>query len=825
MVTRSKSSASTHKVADLISKAFTDAQRTSAAHPRAISLLISAYHLSPKHFLHHFIHALNRILVVFSRDANVERLVQFVGSFVSSEISEEGNFCSVILKYTLAHTNCRTPAVRFRTVQLMATILCKLPESAELSDDLLDQINETVIDRAIDRVPRVRAAAAGALCRMQSDGNPETDDCTAILLKMMTADSSASVRKAAIQAIAINNHTVPFIVSRVQDVNGEVRRMVFDTLAKKNLNPFELDRHDIIFLLRNGLQDPVKAVRDACQNKLLLQSWMTQACDGNVFDLVDLLGCHDDETIVLNALKVIFQSEEFSQLVDSVHIDVNNLSGDDVLILRGMCEARRFDGGLDRFIQTTSDYANILSYYAIDPVASKHLLELCKCLDLADEAGRRNLQNVLCSSFLKSPHVENDVIGNAIRALRRALTEDEDCARLLCDVVQDVLTIENDQHPQDPDSCDDNPDHVIDENWKTLRALKICCEALRSVPLKSPRISSLFTTYGNLLNMVRLELSEDEEIRQLSFECISLYCLLDKTGDEARANVPILFTAAMKDIDGIQDLSLRALTDITLLHGLPDGDFPIALSTTPESGEDQDSSKVTSYSQAFDILFDRIFHGDWESRTLAVQCLAKLLYTGRLIPSTKLLCRLLVVYHSPSTEGDDQLRQCLSLYFPGFASKPGSNRLHWTTVPARRILLEAPETSELNNVSPVKVGQFVHSPAGPQMGTGVSAQTSGEIDRPADMIQERLAEYFLREMIESWDDDMKKVYSKILSSFRFTCVEANRDKLEGLRKLAKRAIVESEDRWLKKQLSKFVERLECDLEQYETESVENVEEG
>lgn len=816
----SKLTINAQRVAELVSKAFTDAQRTCAAHPRAITLLLSAYHLSPKEFFHHFIRALNRILLVFSRDAHIERLVQFVANFASSDVSAEGSFCGVILKYVLGHTNCRTPAIRFRTVQLVATILCKLPESAELSDDLLDRIHEAVIDRTVDRVPRVRASAAGALCRMQGEANPETDECTATLLKMLMTDSSAAVRKVAVQAIAINQFTLSHVMSRVRDVNGEVRRVVYETLANKNVNPFELDRQDVIFLLRSGLQDRVKSVRNACQEKLLIQSWMTQACDGNIFDLVELLGCHDDEAIVLNVLKVVFQSEEFSQLVDSVHIDVNNLSGDDVLVLRGMCEARRFEGGLDRFIQTTSDYANVLSYYAISSVASKHLLELCKCVDLSDEAGRKNLQNVLCASFLSSPHVEHDIIGNVIRALRRAVPEEEACARLVCDVVQDILTPDNDQHSKVSDSAGDESSDNIAENWKTIRALKICCESLRSVPLKTARLSNIYTTYENLLNMVRLELSEDEEVRRMSLECISLYCLLDKTGEQARANVPILFTACLKDIETIQDLALRALTDMTLLQGLPDGDLSIPLPLPPKSSDECDESpKVKSYPQAFEILFDRISRDDGDARRLVVQCLARLLYMGRIAPSKKILCQLLIDYHSPATENDDELRQCLSVFFPAFVARSGGHRLALEDAfkPTLRVLLDAPETSELKKISVLQVGQFIISLTEPQIGAYTDTQTPAEIGRPADMIHERLAEDLLCEIMDSWDDYMVKVFSKILCSFRFACNEANRDKLGELHKLAKLASTNIEDNRSGTMMAKFASKLECDLERFDAE--------
>lgn len=805
------------RVAKLVSTAFSDAQRTLTAHQRATALLSTALKLSPKDFLNQFITVLNRILVVFARDVHVERLIQFISSVLTTDVFLEGNVCKATLVYLLRHSNACTPAVRFRAVQLIGTVLSTLPVDAEISDEVLDQIDKVVMDRAIDRVPRVRAAAAWALCRMQVSGNPETDDSTSVLVNMLSSDSSASVRKAAIHAVAVNSHTLSFILSRIHDVNADVRRAVFDALSK-NVDPFQLGQENVIYLVRNGLQDRVKSVRDFCCERLILQSWMREACEGDLFKLVDLLGGDANETVILNVLKVVFQADDYSHLVDSLEIDVNNLTVRDVFVLRGLCEARRTDRGLDKFIPTTLDYANILRYYAVDATASKNLLELCKCVDLSDEAGRRELQNVLCTSFLSSRQVLNEIIAAAVRALQYTVSDVEACARLLCDVVRDILHVDQDQPSADAD---------IDPDWKRIRALKICSESLRIAPLKfkanGPGMSSISTIFGNLLNMVRLEISENEEVRRLSLECIALYCLLDNSGEQLRAHIPLFMTACINDISEIQDLCLRALTDLFMLQGFPENEFSINLPHQSRSSNEEVSLlEVNSGAQAFQILLENIFPGEPTLRNLAVQCLARLLHASRLAPTGDLLRQLLIVYHCPATESEVELKQWLSVFFPSFASKSGRNllALEDSFMPTIQELMKASDNTNFSDVSVLQIAQFIISLTSPQMQESLNRSIPEEIGRSTDMIHERLAEETLGEMIDAWDDDASIIFAKILNSFRFLCNDANKDKLYELNKLSKRAAKNSNDRRVKKLLLKFIERLDADLARFELERSE-----
>lgn len=816
------------RVTRQVASAFNDAQRTTAAHPRASKLLLSAFEQNATAFFSSFIQALNRIVIIFSRDPPVERLIQFVAGFSATHTESMPNFCISILTYLLSQSNARTPAVRFRTVQLIASILKLLPESAEIPDDVLKSLQIAVFNRVFDRVPRVRAAAAGALCRMQTTGDAKSDECTTMLTKMLSCDSSYAVRKAAIQAIAITDTTVPFLLRRIRDVHPEVRRIAYETIAFK-LCPHDLHRDELTMVLREGLHDRTKSVRDTCRQKVLLEAWMKTACNGNVFDLVDILGCHGNEDEVLQVLKIVFESSQYSELVQSTEIDVNNLTHDDVLVLRGLGEANRGDGGIDKFIPTTLAYSEVLNYYAVNEFASKHLLELCKCIDMSDEAGRKALERVIRSVFLTKKNISESVTESAVRAMRRTMVDEEACARLLLEILrQDILEVGGDDYAQAGEGND-----LSKEGWRVTRALNICLEALRIAPASSTISSSTNTLYLSMTQICAVPhlMSEDENVRAKAMECLGLFCLLDKSGTEAKMQTPVLLQACQADVFPIQKLALKILIDMLMLFDFSEEVFTDCPKSRASLSKTSGTSQKRRQSQAncpaeisekcLSILSKYLTHTDGEMRTIAVQGLARLLYVRRFAPNATLVSRLMIVFHNPETENDTELRQYLSMFFPIFAAGSTSNlyAIEKAFEPTCTVLINAPEHNPLSKVSVVHVAQFIIMLSAPELArTEAVSNQEINIGWPPDQIHERLAELVLNHIIGACQEDeieQARLYCKILASFRLTLSTDNDDSLQCLGKLSKFGIAEADDQRVKTELRKFSHRLEAELAKLE----------
>ena len=59
------------------------------------------------------------------------------------------------------------------------------------SEDFFDKLSSTMIERARDKVPQVRAQAAAAMCRLQVPDD-ENDPVTLQYLQLLSSDSNKS---------------------------------------------------------------------------------------------------------------------------------------------------------------------------------------------------------------------------------------------------------------------------------------------------------------------------------------------------------------------------------------------------------------------------------------------------------------------------------------------------------------------------------------------------------------------------------------------------------------------------------------------------------
>ncbi|KAI0560849.1 Condensin complex subunit 3 [Gracilaria domingensis] len=296
----------------------------------------------------------------------------------------------------------------------------------------------------------VRVAAAGALCRIQTSRDPDDEIFCARLIHMLSLDSSTAVRKAALNAIALTEHTIPFVVARTRD-----------------LHPNSLTISDRVKVLKKGLTERSESVREACERNLLLQGWLDGACQGNIFELIDLWGAHEFEEDVLHASRVVFVSERCQSLVEAIQLDVNDMSGSDVLVLRAMSHTQNAQSSVQKFLPTTTIFSHVLHYYAVDKFAIHHLLDLCRAVDMSDEVGRVNLEKVLRSAFLQNKQSDEEVIPSAVRALRRLLSDVNDTLRIVLEILRNDILLQS-----EPEGENDVAQSNI-EDWRHIRALNI----------------------------------------------------------------------------------------------------------------------------------------------------------------------------------------------------------------------------------------------------------------------------------------------------------------------------------------------------------------
>jgi len=268
----------------LMAKILDDSQRSVASHARSLTALSKLYRQDSEVFFDELRPHLNKILLVFKKETCIERLMTFISSFVTQAdlLSEEerDEAAETLLKYLVRRANAKDKAVRYRVCQLIAMIVDKMADDAELDDDLFDEISEILMTRAIDSAPVVRATSVEALHRMQEDC--KDDPVVEQMAKRMQSDSSKEVRVAALKHIAVNTFTLNMVLERLCDVSEQVRATAYRVLRDRaQLRYLNLSQR--AELVRRGLKDRVPAVKEECL-QLIIQAWLP-ATDNDITKL------------------------------------------------------------------------------------------------------------------------------------------------------------------------------------------------------------------------------------------------------------------------------------------------------------------------------------------------------------------------------------------------------------------------------------------------------------------------------------------------------------------------------------------------------------
>lgn len=261
---------------------------------------------------------------------------------------------------------------------------------------------------------------------------------------------------------------------------------------------------------------------------------------------------------------------------------------------------------------------------------------------------------------------------------------------------------------------------------KDEMALRKCLRIVREI-FQSDTVKTLSATLRSLMqNFVLPCLQEDYSnvIRNKALECLGLFCLLDKP--LAKENF-VMFCFQIAN-DEVCEIALKVTFDLLLLYGLET--FQVQ-EDNEETTEKKKSKKkknlfVTDmYEDGFDteedenqetqthissgssgnttnlisMLTSLLDSTSISMRNVAMEGLYKLLMACR-ITSSVLLSRLILMWYSPVTDGDETLRQPLGIFLQVYASHcPRSQEtLEQAFLPTLKTLINAPVTSPLTQI-------------------------------------------------------------------------------------------------------------------------------
>lgn len=491
-----------------------------------------------------------------------------------------------------------------------------------------------------------------------------------------------------LQNIEITKITLPKIIERIRDEKEDVRLLAFSLLQKVPMKKLLIAQR--VNIIKNGLLDRDEKAQESCFK--LCQIWLSQV-DSNVIKFLECLDVelYKDTCDIL--LEKIFETEKF------VHIDHENLTPETIFYWRKKCEflqKKNNEEALDENLISISQFCDLLIKYQttnVNEFVVKELLELSKYLDYCDEVGRKTMNALLGQMLIAftlpelyvkeiihsliyvvpNPDDLTSTIIHAIDELRKAgdinskdqLTDEEkkEIEKKIKSIQKQIKSLEKKKK-----------EYVDEEEYEMAKKTKSEIEELESqLELHQEELKLIDTEAVSMwmraliivyefLKITRINIShmlflkddlvlkniknENAEVQGASFSVLSQFSSLKK--DIAQSSIDIFTKCLSESQTTIIHLNaLKGLFDIVLIHGF----------------DSFESSEI------FESLERFLKSEDQDLRTLATEGFCKLLMCKKLSKDKrpKVISQLIILLHSPSTENDLKLRQCLTSFFPSYA--------------------------------------------------------------------------------------------------------------------------------------------------------------
>ncbi|KAL1460981.1 hypothetical protein WDU94_012915 [Cyamophila willieti] len=357
--------------------------------------------------------------------------------------------------------NVEDPLIRYRVCFLLAKLLA---ECSQIDDDIFDELSRTMLDRIQDKVASVRVQAVNAVYKLQDKTNPECPIKAAFKFHL-AVDPSADVRRSVVRYIAINADTVSVILGRLDDTSDKVRKHLYLSIAKQNINNFTIRQRQTF--IQKGLQDRNPAVRSAVENTLL-PVWFSRKSH----DYLEFLNSVDVEVFekpALQALEILAKkdekrsfAEQFESLLnDRYLIPLDQITPNKTLFWRFVTsylakEDRAGDEETlleedDQKLPKLTDFSKYIRAYYLNKEKEVEvwkqmqtdfnliqLLTIVKLYDFKDEVGRSHIEQ-LCIDLLKCPHVTaSELITAIVELFALVVRSDDTRLNIIAEVISDL---------------------------------------------------------------------------------------------------------------------------------------------------------------------------------------------------------------------------------------------------------------------------------------------------------------------------------------------------------------------------------------------------
>ncbi|CAB4302517.1 unnamed protein product [Prunus armeniaca] len=659
-----------------ITQILNDARTSNATHNRKLKELsaLRSKTSSSSLFFSAFCKTLTPLFAFQRRTASAERTVRFISAFAMARDSGPASQCDAFLedflRFLLPVSAAANRTHRFRACQIVSLIILQLPDDAEVSSELWDEVIDCMKLRAEDKVPVIRISAVRALSRFASDC--ENSDILDLFLDMLPLEQTVEVRKTIVLSLPPSNVTAQAIIDSTLDVSESVRKAAYCVLASKfPLQSLSIKHRTLI--LQRGLADRSVAVSNECL-KLLKDEWLIKCCRGDPLELLKFLDVETYEFVgesVADALlkaglikvrdgenirQYISSSGEMTE--DSAHCtpSIQLMEAEVALYWRMICrhlqmeaqakgsdaastmgteaavyaaEASDSNDLLEQILPATiSDYIDLVKAH-IDAgpnyrFACRQLLLLGALLDFSDATNRKVASTFVLELLHKPFDHEVDqygdmvVIGDGIN-----LGGDKDWAEAVSGLARKVHAasgefeevvlgvVEEIARP-----CRERTADFM--QWMhCLAVFGLCLEKARSYHC----IQGRATEPAELLQSLLLPAAKHShlEVQRIAVRCLGLFGLLEKKPSQEL--VKQLKVSFVKGPAPISIIACKALFDLGMWHNLQEVDRVVGQDVLSQHQDYDITSSPLNFSDTdgisniklLDLLYAGLIKDDWDN--------------------------------------------------------------------------------------------------------------------------------------------------------------------------------------------------------------------
>ncbi|KAF8494799.1 nuclear condensing complex subunit [Gautieria morchelliformis] len=779
-----------------------------------------------------FIDMMNRVLHVKKGVLLADRVVKFVGGFVrfmnekAAEEKGDGDenedtpatrFVARLLKHLLKGFLAKDKNVRYRVLQIVAEMISHL---GEIDDDIYTLLRASLLERINDKESSVRIQAVIALSKLAGTEDPEDldegePDVIEVLMEILQFDTAAEVRRAALLNIPATQRTFNAILSRTRDTDDVIRKIVYSHVLSNLQHPKQLTIAQRELIVRNGLGDRQAPVRAAAGK--LIGTWVGVIGGGLLEFLLtfDLLGSEVAEDALFSVFVTrpdIFDNAEFDEAF------WNELTPEKAFLIRVFvehCINTKDDGRLESSLPVVTalafkiqaaynrlleqiqadEEARLLGKYneeeqeaneearADQEFVIGEMLRLAVNLDYADEIGRRKMFG-LVREMISQDSLPEGLVARCLDVLRILSPNERDLIRVVVEVVHELR--DNGEPEKEEEAVDEAEDATqagdtpkkaktaeptvprtdLSEKDKArmamidLRCLNLCIGMLERVNGTFEDNSTLEGILGELIlpNVKAKEMA----LREKGLVSLGLCCLIAK---RMALNSFQLFINQVQAAPEILKIRvLKIVFDILMVH---ENEF---LGRPGDAGE-----------RIVEFLL-HVLENEESEEAQAVACvgISKLMLSGMVTDERVLKC-LVLVYISPYTKDNQELRQCLSYFFPVYcySSPANQRRMQKIALSAYEMLSETYSNldEDLEMIPPSQISLLLADWTDPRNAVDMRGQVMDKV------IHVDLAVDIVRALFkpEIYKED-KKILCQMLGKLYFPD-EADEDKIRTLKLL------------------------------------------